>query len=55
VANDGREGLAIVEPAGFYLLILDLILPGATGFEIARQLWARRRPHADPDPSRRTP
>jgi len=48
VANDGREGLAIAEPAGF-----DLMLPGATGFEIGRQLRAGRRPNADP--SRRVP
>jgi DNA-binding response OmpR family regulator len=40
VALDGREGLALVEDGGFDLLVLDVMLPGATGLEIARQLRA---------------
>ena len=40
VAVDGREGLALAETGGFDLLILDVMLPGATGFEIARRLRA---------------
>jgi DNA-binding response OmpR family regulator len=42
VALDGREGLAIAEPGGFDLLLLDVMLPGITGLEIARRLRARR-------------
>jgi DNA-binding response OmpR family regulator len=42
VATDGREGLAIAEAGGFDLLVLDVMLPGLTGIEIARRLRARR-------------
>jgi DNA-binding response OmpR family regulator len=42
VATDGGDGLALAETAGFDLLILDVMLPGATGFEIARQLRAKQ-------------
>jgi DNA-binding response OmpR family regulator len=42
VAFDGRDGLAIAETGGFDLFVLDVMLPGATGFEIARQLRARQ-------------
>ena len=38
VAADGRGGLALAESGGFDLLILDVMLPGCTGFDIARQL-----------------
>jgi DNA-binding response OmpR family regulator len=38
VAADGRGGLALAECCGFDLLLLDVMLPGYTGFEIARQL-----------------
>src|SRR5947209_14726258 len=38
VAQDGRVGLALAEAGGFDVLVLDVMLPGRTGFEIARQL-----------------
>jgi DNA-binding response OmpR family regulator len=38
VAPDGRSGLALAETGGFDLLVLDVMLPGCSGFEIARQL-----------------
>jgi len=41
VAHDGRDGLAFAQPGAFDLLVLDVMLPGATGFEIARQVRAR--------------
>jgi len=37
VAVDGRDGLALAETGGFDLLLLDVMLPGCSGFEIARQ------------------
>jgi DNA-binding response OmpR family regulator len=37
VAPDGRIGLTLAETGGFDLLILDVMLPGCTGFEIAKQ------------------
>jgi DNA-binding response OmpR family regulator len=48
LATDGRQGLSIAEAAGcdgvdrlgFDLLILDVMLPGISGFEIARQVRA---------------
>ena len=40
VAAEGREGLALAECGGFELLLLDVMLPGCTGFEIARRLRA---------------
>jgi DNA-binding response OmpR family regulator len=51
VATDGREGLSMAEAAGaalgndlngFDLLILDVMLPGISGFEIIRQVRARK-------------
>jgi DNA-binding response OmpR family regulator len=39
---DGREGLAIAQAAGFDLLILDVMLPGLSGFDIARRIRAAR-------------
>ena len=42
VAVDGRDGLAFAEPGGFDLVILDRMLPGMSGLEIARQLRAHR-------------
>ena len=40
VAADGDGGLALAETGGFDLLILDVMLPGCTGFDIARRLRA---------------
>ena len=42
VAREGGEGLSLAGGGGFDLLILDVMLPGVSGFEIARQLRARR-------------
>jgi two-component system response regulator MprA len=42
VALDGRDGLAFAEAGGFDLLILDVMLPGRSGLEIARRLRAHR-------------
>src|SRR5271157_4891775 len=42
VALEGREGLSVAGSGEFDLLILDVMLPGVSGFEIARQLRARR-------------
>ena len=42
VALEGREGLSLAESGGFDLIILDVMLPGLDGFEIARQLRAKR-------------
>ena len=42
VAEDGRDGLAIAEAAAFDLIVLDVMLPGIDGFEIARRLRAGR-------------
>jgi DNA-binding response OmpR family regulator len=40
VAYDGREGLDLCRLPEFDLLVLDLMLPGTDGFEIARTLRA---------------
>src|SRR5262249_24842090 len=40
LAANGRDGLEIARAGGFDLLILDVMLPGMNGFEIARQLRA---------------
>ena len=42
VALDGREGLAFAEAGVFDLLILDYMLPGMSGLQIAGHLRARR-------------
>jgi DNA-binding response OmpR family regulator len=42
VATEGRHGLAMAETAKFDLIILDVMLPGINGFEIAQRLRARR-------------
>lgn len=39
-AIDGREGLALVLQERPQCLILDIVLPGASGFEVCRQLRA---------------
>ena len=41
VAYDGRDGLAFAQPGSFDLMILDVMLPGLSGLEIARHLRAR--------------
>jgi two-component system response regulator MprA len=42
VAADGREGLAFAGSGAFDLLILDVMLPGKSGFEIAQEVRARK-------------
>jgi DNA-binding response OmpR family regulator len=42
IALDGRDGLAFAEAGGFDLLILDCMLPGMSGLQIAGHLRARR-------------
>jgi DNA-binding response OmpR family regulator len=42
VAFDGRNGLELAETGGYDLLVLDVMLPGVTGFEIARRLRAQQ-------------
>ncbi|HEV3202113.1 MAG TPA: response regulator transcription factor, partial [Bryobacteraceae bacterium] len=42
VAMDGREGLSLAETGEFDLILLDVMLPGLSGFEVARRLRAGR-------------
>lgn len=42
VAHDGEDGLAFAEMGEHDLVILDVMLPGLSGFEVARALRARR-------------
>ena len=42
VANDGQTGLDRALDGEFNLLILDLMLPGVDGFEICRQVRAKK-------------
>ena len=40
-ASDGDEALAVAEKEAFDLVVLDIMLPGADGFEVCRTLRAR--------------
>jgi DNA-binding response OmpR family regulator len=42
LATDGQQGLALARSGRFDLLVLDLLLPGMDGFEVARQLRRAR-------------
>ncbi len=42
VALDGRTGLGMAQEGGFDLLILDVMLPGMSGFDLLRALRTRR-------------
>jgi PAS domain S-box-containing protein len=42
-AADGREGLAELQRAGADLVIIDFVMPGLSGAEVARKIRARRR------------
>jgi two-component system, OmpR family, alkaline phosphatase synthesis response regulator PhoP len=42
IAASGEKGLALFDPAACALVILDLNLPGMSGFEICRTLRARK-------------
>jgi two-component system, OmpR family, response regulator len=46
VAYDGPSALRLTENGGFDLVLLDVMLPGVSGLEVARQL--RRRPEQIP-------
>src|SRR5260370_40799922 len=41
VALNGNDGFAMAQPGAFDLLLLDVMLPGLSGLEIARRLRAR--------------
>ena len=41
VANDGDEGLRLALSGHYDIILLDVMLPGRTGFEICRQVRAR--------------
>jgi PAS domain S-box-containing protein len=41
-ASDGREGLAAIERAAPDLVIIDFIMPGMTGAEVARKIRSRQ-------------
>lgn len=38
VCHDGREGLQMVTDGNYYMILLDLMLPGLTGIEICRRV-----------------
>jgi len=40
LAGDGREGLAMAESHSFDAIVLDVMLPGLSGFSVARKLRA---------------
>ncbi|MHB0871064.1 MAG: response regulator transcription factor [Chloroflexota bacterium] len=42
LACDGEDGLALAEIPEYDLIVLDVMLPGLSGFEVARALRARR-------------
>ncbi|MHB1417267.1 MAG: response regulator transcription factor [Chloroflexota bacterium] len=42
VVQDGEDGLAMAETGEHDLVVLDVMLPGLSGFEVARALRARR-------------
>jgi DNA-binding response OmpR family regulator len=42
VAADGREGLGMAQTGAFDLILLDVMLPGLDGFQVARQLRSLR-------------
>ena len=41
-ASDGREGLAAIERETPDLVVLDFIMPGLSGADVARQIRAKR-------------
>ena len=42
IARDGESGLEIAASGGFDAIVLDVMLPGIDGFEVARKLRERR-------------
>ena len=42
VTQDGEHGLELAEAAPYDLVILDVMLPGLSGFDVCRQLRSRR-------------
>jgi CheY-like chemotaxis protein len=45
MAHDGRAALALAREGRFDLLILDIGMPGLSGYELAREI--RKLPHLD--------
>lgn len=43
VVHDGAQGLALAELHDFDVMVLDVMLPGLDGFEVARRLRHRKR------------
>lgn len=41
-ADDGEDGLSLAETSEYDLIVLDVMLPGLSGLEVARTLRARR-------------
>jgi DNA-binding response OmpR family regulator len=44
LAGDGRSALGIAEAGEFDLILLDVMLPGLSGFDVARRLRAQHNP-----------
>jgi len=44
LSGDGRHAIQIAEAAEFDLILLDVMLPGVNGFDVARRLRARHNP-----------
>jgi two-component system copper resistance phosphate regulon response regulator CusR len=42
VAGDGKTGLALAEQQSYSLILLDIMLPGISGWEVCERLRARR-------------
>ena len=42
VANDGVDGLAKVHSTGYDAIVLDIMLPGLSGYEVVRRLRAAK-------------
>ncbi len=42
IAADGRTGLRMADEGGYAVILLDVMLPGLSGFEVCKQLRARQ-------------
>jgi len=51
-AGDGREGLDKIWNDTYDLILLDIMLPGMSGFEILAEIPGRRDPDPRPDADR---
>lgn len=45
-ADDGQQGIAMLDEESFDLVITDLRMPGASGIDVARRAFALERPPA---------